>query len=111
MRWAASLGVLLAVCGAGARAQGYQDEVSREEYLAMLERILPAAREAAELYARSFSERCGRMLATAELRRAFADGNGDPVLMGMVRAQVQGDGRALRSLAASVKCAGKRNAG
>ena len=34
----------------------------------------------------SVRSRCGRALRTIELRRAFAQGNGDPVLMNMVRA-------------------------
>ena len=37
----------------------------------------------------AFRKRCGRALQTVELRRAFAEGSGDPTLMAMVRATHQ----------------------
>jgi hypothetical protein len=55
----------------------------------------------------AFRSRCGRALRTIELRRAFAQGNGDPVLMNMVRASHERDTAALQRLGASIACPSK----
>ena len=62
------------------------DDVPMDDYLGLLAQITPAAREGAQSYLQAFQRRCGRALTTQELRRAVSDGDGDPVLMGMIRA-------------------------
>ena len=62
------------------------DDVPMDDYLGLLAQISPAAREGAQGYLQAFQRRCGRALTTQELRRAVSDGDGDPVLMGMIRA-------------------------
>ena len=62
------------------------EDVPMEDYLGLLAQISPAAREGAQAYLQAFQRRCGRALTTQELRRAVSDGDGEPVLMGMIRA-------------------------
>ena len=62
------------------------EDVPMEDYLGLLAQISPAAREGAQGYLQAFQRRCGRSLTTQELRRAVSDGDGEPVLMGMIRA-------------------------
>lgn len=52
----------------------------------------------------AFRKRCGRALQTVELRRAFAEGSGDPTLMAMVRATHQKDTAAVQRLVATIAC-------
>ena len=78
--------------------------LSMPEYLAVLQRIAPAARDGAEAYLQAFARRCGRELTVAELRRRVADDGGDPLLMQMMRAAHLRDRAALEALAASVRC-------
>ena len=61
-------------------------DVPMDDYLGLLAQISPAAREGAQGYLQAFEQRCGRVLTTQELRRAVSDGDGEPVLMGMIRA-------------------------
>ena len=63
-----------------------------------------AAEEGARHYLLAFQHRCGRALATADLRRAMSDGDGDPVLMAMIRASHLRDAAALTRLGPSVAC-------
>ncbi|MDZ7855322.1 hypothetical protein [Sphaerotilus sp.] len=84
------------------------DDVPMDDYLGLLAQISPAAREGAEGYLQAFQRRCGRALTTQELRRAVSDGDGDPVLMGMIRAnhpsqQAERD-VTLQQLAQRVRC-------
>lgn len=81
-----------------------QDDIPLAAYLDTLEQIAPAAREGADVYMNAFRRRCGRPLKTVELRRAFADGSGDPVLMAMVLAAFQRDTPKLRRLADAISC-------
>jgi hypothetical protein len=74
------------------------------DYLGLLARIAPAAEEGARHYLLAFQQRCGRPLATADLRRAMSDGDGDPVLMAMIRASHLRDAAALTRLGPSVAC-------
>jgi hypothetical protein len=74
------------------------------DYLGLLARIAPAAEEGARHYLLAFQQRCGRPLATADLRRAMSDGDGDPVLMAMIRASHLRDTAALTRLGSSVAC-------
>ena len=84
------------------------EDVRMDDYLGLLAQISPAAREGAEGYLQAFQRRCGRSLTTQELRRAVSDGDGDPVLMGMIRAnhpsqQAQRD-VTLQQLAQRIRC-------
>lgn len=87
-----------------AYAQGYAGDVPMADYLALLKSITPAARDGAEAYLAAYERRCGRAMKTADLRKAMADGDGDPVLMGMIRASHYRDKATLVSLEASVRC-------
>ena len=84
------------------------DDVPMADYLGLLAQISPAAREGAQGYLQAFQQRCGRALTTQELRRAVSDGDGEPVLMGMIRAhhpsqQAQRDAT-LQQLAQRIRC-------
>ena len=81
-----------------------RDDVPIETYLSLLAQVAPPARDGAEAYMTAFRSRCGRALKTIELRRAFADGNGDPILMQMIRASQQNDAAALQRLGAGIAC-------
>ena len=88
------------------------NEIPMADYLGLLARISPAARDGAQAYLLAFQQRCGRALTTMELRQAIAQGEGDPVLMAMVRAshpsqQAQRD-TTLRQLTQSIRCDGGR---
>jgi hypothetical protein len=80
------------------------DDVPMDDYLGLLAQISPAAHDGAQAYLRAFQQRCGRQVRTAELRRAMADGDGDPVLMGMIRASHLRDANALAQLGQRVSC-------
>jgi hypothetical protein len=75
-----------------------------ESYLSLLSQVTPAARDGAEAYMAAFRKRCGRVLQTVELRRAFAEGSGDQTLMAMVRAAHQKDFAAVQRLGATLPC-------
>ena len=84
------------------------DDVPMNDYLGLLAQISPAAREGAQSYLQAFQRRCGRALTMQELRRAVSDGDGEPVLMGMIRAnhpsqQAQRD-VTLQQLAQRIRC-------
>lgn len=79
-------------------------EMPIEDYLALLARIAPAAHDGARAYRQAWHQRCGRSLTTAELRVAMAVGDGNPVLMGMIRASHLRDAPALASLASQIEC-------
>ena len=57
----------------------------------------------------AFEKKCGRPLRTIELRAAVAEGNGDPILMAMIRASHYKDLSVLESLATSVPCPAGKN--
>ena len=84
------------------------DDMPLADYLALLAQIAPAALEGAQAYLHSFQQRCGRSLRAAELRRAMSDGNGDPVLMGMIRASQLRDANGLAQLGQRVVCEQRR---
>ena len=89
--------------------QGAQpsDNVPLADYLALLRQIAPAAEAGARDYLAAFARRCGRPLTPAELRRAMADGDGDPVLMALIRANHLGDTAGREQLAGQIHCPGK----
>ena len=80
------------------------DDMPLADYLGLLAQISPAAHQGAQAYLLAFQQRCGRQVPTAELRRAMADGDGDPVLMGMIRASHLRDANALAQLGQRVRC-------
>ena len=81
-----------------------RDDVPIETYLSLLAQVAPPAREGAEAYMTAFRSRCSRPLKAVELRRAFAEGNGDPTLMHMIRAAQLKDTAAMQRLGASIAC-------
>lgn len=88
------------------------DDIPMADYLGLLAQISPAAREGAQVYLQAFQQHCGRTLTALELRQAIAQGEGDPVLMAMVRAshpsqQAQRDAT-LRHLSQRIRCDGGR---
>ena len=83
------------------------DEVPLADYLALLRQIAPAAEAGARDYLAAFVHHCGRPLTPAELRRAMADGDGDPALMGLIRANHLGDTAGREQLTGQIRCPGK----
>jgi hypothetical protein len=102
----AMLSILTAQVAAHAQSDAptIEGDLPIESYLSLLSQVSPAAREGAEAYMAAFSKRCGRALQTVELRRAFAQGSGDPTLMAMVRAIHQKDTAAVQRLGATINC-------
>lgn len=82
-------------------------EMPMADYLALLGRIAPAAEDGARQYLAAFAQRCGRALRTSELRQAFAQGDGDPVLLGLVRASHLQDAAARQQLVQQLRCPDK----
>ena len=80
------------------------DDMPLADYLALLAQIAPPARDGAQAYLQAFQQRCGRQMKTAELRRAMSEGDGDPVLMGMIRASHLGDSNGIAQLGQRVVC-------
>lgn len=83
------------------------DNVPMADYLALLRQIAPAAEAGARDYLAAFARRCGRALTPAELRRAMADGDGDPALMALIRANHLGDTAGREQLTGQIRCPGK----
>lgn len=82
----------------------FRDDVPLEVYLSLLAQVAPPARDGAEAYMAGFKARCGRPMRAVELRRAFAEGDGNPTLMALVRASHQRDTAALQRLAQQISC-------
>lgn len=80
------------------------DDIPIDDYLALLAQISPAARDGAQAYLQAFHQRCGRSLTAAQLRQAVSEGDGDPVLMGMIRASRLQDSAAIQQLAQRIAC-------
>jgi hypothetical protein len=97
---------ILATCQVLAQpeALSIRGDIPIEAYLAMLAKVAPPAHDGAQAYIAAFRSRCGRALRSVELRRAFADGNGDATLMSMIRAAHEKDTLALQRLGASITC-------
>jgi len=83
------------------------DDVPLADYLGLLQQIAPAAEEGAKTYLAAFKQRCGRDMRTAELRRAMTQGEGDPVLMGLIRASHLHDAAAREQLIQQLRCPAK----
>jgi hypothetical protein len=80
------------------------EDMPLADYLGLLAQISPAAHDGAQAYLQAYRQRCGRPMRTLELRRALAHGDGDPVLMGMIRASHVRDAIALARLGQRVGC-------
>jgi hypothetical protein len=89
---------------ANAAPPSVADDMPMADYLALLAQIAPAAEEGAKAYLQAFLQRCGRPLVTADLRRATSDGDGDPVLMAMIRASQLHDAATLARLGQQITC-------
>ena len=77
------------------------------DYLALLQQISPAALQGAQAYLQAHERRCRRSLSSRELRQAMAEGDGDPLLMAMIRASHLRDGPGLTRLGKQVSCTRK----
>jgi len=82
-------------------------DVPMADYLALLHQISPAAHQGAQAYLQAIERRCHRSLTSRELRQAMTEGDGDPVLMAMIRASQLLDGPGLSRLSEQVSCARK----
>ena len=80
------------------------DDMPLTDYLGLLAQISPAAHDGAQAYLQSFQQRCKRPMKAAALRRAMSEGDGDPVLMGMIRASHLRDAAGLAQLGQRVVC-------
>jgi hypothetical protein len=103
------LALIAAAVGAGAGmakagAEAITDDMPMPDYLGLLAQISPAAQRGAQAYLLAFEQRCGRPLQTAQLRQAMAEGDGDPVLMAMIRASHLRDTSALGPLGQRIRC-------
>ena len=92
------------MANAQAEAPDFSGDVPIENYLALLAQVAPPARDGAEAYMAAFQTRCGRALKTVELRKAFAQGSGDPTLLAMVRASHARDRAEIQRLGANIDC-------
>jgi hypothetical protein len=100
---------LLASKAAGQPASSASgSDMPMADYLGLLEQIAPAARDGAQAYVQTFQQRCGRVLTTAELRRAISEGSGDPALMTMIRASQARDAKAIAEAGQRIDCGGRR---
>jgi hypothetical protein len=82
-------------------------DVPMADYLALLQQISPAAHHGAQAYLKAHERRCRRSLTSRELRQAMAEGDGDPLLMAMIRASHLQDGPGLTRLGEQVSCTRK----
>lgn len=98
---------LLIASTALAHAAPATQDASLQAYLDTLRAIAPAARDGADAYLAAHLQRCGRRMSAAALREAVAHGEGEPVLMAMMRAASVRDTAALQQLARTVPCAGQ----
>ncbi|MBN8507303.1 MAG: hypothetical protein J0L57_01680 [Burkholderiales bacterium] len=102
-----ALVVAMMSAGVGTATAGVEaipDDMPMPDYLGLLGQISPAAQRGAQAYLLAFEQRCGRPLRTAQLRQAMADGDGDPVLMAMIRASHLRDASALGPLGERIRC-------
>lgn len=87
-----------------APGQGMTSDMPLADYLGLLKQIAPAAESGARTYLAAMQLRCGRALTTAELRHAVSEGEGNPALMGLIRAAHQKDTAARDRLVAQIPC-------
>lgn len=87
-----------------APSQDASGDMPLADYLGLLKQIAPAAESGARTYLAAMQLRCGRSLNTAELRQAVSEGEGNPALMGLIRAAHQKDTAARDRLVAQFPC-------
>lgn len=92
--------------GALPKSDAHAEEMPLDDYLGLLQRIAPAAEAGARAYLAAFQQRCGRPMRTSELRRAASEGDGDPVLLGLIRASHLRDAAGEAQWARQVRCPG-----
>lgn len=80
------------------------DDMPLADYLGLLQQISPSAESGARVYVAAMRLRCRRELTTAELRQAIAEGEGNPILMGLIRAVHLKDIAARDQLIAQLSC-------
>lgn len=80
------------------------EDMPLSDYLGLLRQISPAAEEGAKTYLAAMERRCGRTLRTEDLRKAIAQGEGDPTLMGLMRASHLRDAAARDQLVQQLRC-------
>ena len=100
----AAPGAVTAESTSSATVTSVADDMPMPDYLGLLGQISPAAQRGAQAYLLAFERRCGRPLRTAQLRQAMANGDGDPVLMAMIRASHLRDTSALGPLGQRIHC-------
>lgn len=83
------------------------DDIPIADYLALLGHIAPAAEDGAKTYLATFAQRCGRPMSTEELRSAMSQGDGNPVLMGLIRASHLRDTTSRDQFVQQLRCPGK----
>lgn len=81
-----------------------EGDMPMADFLALLQQIAPSAADGAKVYLGAYRLRCGRTPTTAELRHALAREDGDPVLMGLIRASQQQDLAARNQLVRQIRC-------
>lgn len=81
------------------------DSMPLADYFGLLQQIAPAAEAGARTYLAAMQLRCRRALSTDELRLAMAQGEGNPVLMGLIRAAHTKDTAARDRWIAQLPCA------
>lgn len=87
-----------------APSQDTSGDMPLADYLGLLKQIAPAAESGARTYLGALQLRCGRTLTAAELRQAVSEGEGNPALMGLIRAAHQKDTAARDRLVAQLPC-------
>ncbi|MFP5472924.1 MAG: hypothetical protein ACLGJD_04735 [Gammaproteobacteria bacterium] len=85
-------------------SQDASGDMPLADYLGLLKQIAPAAESGARTYVAAMQLRCGRALTTAELRQAVSEGEGNPALMGLIRAAHQKDTAARDRLISQLPC-------
>ena len=80
------------------------DDMPLADYLGLLRQIAPAAEAGARDYLAAIEQRCGRTLSAMELRRAISQGDGAPVLMGLIRANHLSDAAERERLVRQIRC-------
>lgn len=81
-----------------------KSDIPMADFIALLQQISPAAAEGATVYVGAYRLQCGRTLSSAELRRALAWEDGDPVLIGLIRASQQQDTATRAQLVRQIRC-------
>lgn len=79
-------------------------DMPMEDYLGLLRQIAPAAELGARQYLAAVRLRCGRTLATQELRLALGQDGGNPQLLALIRASQMQDEAARNQAIGQIRC-------